>query len=108
VFTGSHIALEDEATLIHQWEVRLVPGLSQTEDHARTVIGAGRPRPHDADDVHRRVMARMARRTPLSRPDAPNLYAAPDEGAIRRPIGGPEPMRNQLEALPSCPPTAPR
>ncbi|SNT62546.1 Helix-turn-helix domain-containing protein [Streptosporangium subroseum] len=99
VFTGSYIGLEDEATLIHQWEVQLVPGLLQTEDYARMVISAGRPQPHDADDVHRRVMARMARRTLLSRPDAPNLCAVLDEGAIRRPIGGPELMRNQLEAL---------
>ncbi|WP_030916750.1 helix-turn-helix domain-containing protein [Streptosporangium amethystogenes] len=99
VFTGSYIGLEDEAALIHQWEVQLVPGLLQTEDYARAVISAGRPEPHDAEDIHRRVMARMARRTLLSRPDAPELYAVVDEGVIRRPIGNPESMRDQLQAL---------
>ncbi|WP_189237969.1 helix-turn-helix domain-containing protein [Planomonospora parontospora] len=99
VFTGSYIGLEDEAALIRQWEVQLVPGLLQTEEYARTVIRAGRPEPHNADDIQRRVMARMARRTLLSRPDAPELHAVLDEGVVRRPIGGRETMREQLEAL---------
>ncbi|MEV7964999.1 helix-turn-helix transcriptional regulator [Sphaerisporangium sp. NPDC088356] len=99
VFTGSYIGLEDEARRIHQWEVQLVPGLLQTEDYARTVIKAGRPDVNDHDDIHRRVMARMARRTLLSRQNAPELWAVLDEAVVRRPIGSPEVMRNQLEAL---------
>ncbi|GAA3099365.1 helix-turn-helix domain-containing protein [Streptosporangium carneum] len=99
VFTGSYIGLEDEAAVIHQWEVQLVPGLLQTEDYARAVISAGRPDPQNADDIQRRVMARMARRTLLSRPNAPELHAVLDEGVIRRPIGGRESMRDQLDAL---------
>ncbi|MFB9674897.1 helix-turn-helix domain-containing protein [Streptosporangium vulgare] len=99
VFTGSYIGLEDEATSIHQWEVQLIPGLLQTEDYARVVIGAGRPGSYDGEDIHRRVMARMARRTLLSRPDAPELHAVMDEGVIRRPIGSPALMRDQLEAI---------
>ncbi|MEU9831204.1 helix-turn-helix transcriptional regulator [Streptosporangium sp. NPDC048047] len=99
VFTGSYIGLEDEAVLIRQWEVQLVPGLLQTEDYARAVISAGRPEPHDTGDVQRRVMARMARRTLLSRSDAPQLHTVLDEGVIRRPIGGWEAMCGQLDAL---------
>ncbi|GAA0995490.1 helix-turn-helix transcriptional regulator [Acrocarpospora macrocephala] len=99
VFTGSYVGFEDEASLIRQWEVQLVPGLLQTEDYARTVIGAGLPQPHDADDVHRRVMARMARRMLLSRPNAPELRAVLDEAVLRRPIGGTQTMHAQLESL---------
>ncbi|GAA4206116.1 helix-turn-helix transcriptional regulator [Streptosporangium oxazolinicum] len=99
VFTGSYVGLEDEASRICEWQVQLVPGLLQTEDYARVVIGAGRPEPHDPEDIQRRVMARMARRTLLSRPDAPELLAVVDEGVIRRPIGGHELMRDQLGAL---------
>ncbi|GIH78366.1 transcriptional regulator [Planobispora longispora] len=99
VFTGSYIGLEDEASLIRQWEVQLIPGLLQTEDYARVVISTGRPDLQDTDVIHRRVMARMARRTLLSRPDAPELYAILDEGVIRRPIGGRDLMRDQLDAL---------
>lgn len=95
VFTGSYIGLEDEAALIRQWEVQLVPGLLQTEDYARTVISLHRPE----EEVQRRVMARMARRTLLGRPDAPQFCAVLDEAAVRRPIGGAKVMLEQLEAL---------
>ncbi|MEV6157887.1 helix-turn-helix transcriptional regulator [Nonomuraea sp. NPDC052129] len=95
VFTGSYIGLEDDAALICQWEVQLIPGLLQTEDYARTVIDTLRP----DDEVQRRVMARMARRTLLSRPNAPQLIAILDEAAIRRPIGSRQIMHEQLEAL---------
>ncbi|MEV0344608.1 helix-turn-helix transcriptional regulator [Nonomuraea sp. NPDC050680] len=95
VFTGSYIGLEDEAALIRQWEVQLIPGLLQTEDYSRTVIAMHRPE----DDAQRRVMARMARRTLLSQPTAPNLNAILDEAVLRRPIGGRRVMHEQLEAL---------
>jgi hypothetical protein len=51
VFTGSYIGLEDEAALIRQWEVQLIPGLLQTEDYARTVIAMHRPE-DDAQRFH--------------------------------------------------------
>ncbi|MEU6711233.1 helix-turn-helix transcriptional regulator [Nonomuraea sp. NPDC046802] len=95
VFTGSYIGLEDEAASIRQWEVQLIPGLLQTEDYARTVISQHRP----DEEVQRRVMARVARRTLLSRPNAPQLSAVMDEAAIRRPIGGNQIMHEQLEQL---------
>ncbi|MEV6981185.1 helix-turn-helix transcriptional regulator [Sphaerisporangium sp. NPDC051017] len=99
VFTGSYVGLEDEAALIRQWEVQLVPGLLQTEDYARTVISTVRPELHDPADIDRRVMARMARRTLLSRAKAPHLHAVVDEGVLRRQIGSREVMYGQLEAL---------
>lgn len=95
VFTGSYIGLEDEAALIRQWEVQLIPGLLQTEDYARTVISMHRPE----GDAQRRVMARMARRTLLSQPNAPSFNAILDEAVLRRPIGGRRVMHEQLEAL---------
>ena len=78
-------------------EPQLVPGLLQVEKYAWAVIEAGRP--GDPEDTQRRVMARMARRTLLSKPDAPALTAIVDEAALRRPIGGPAVMREQLEEL---------
>ncbi|WP_347700013.1 helix-turn-helix transcriptional regulator [Nonomuraea sp. B12E4] len=95
VFTGSYIGLEDDASLISQWEVQLIPGLLQTEDYARAVISQLRPQ----EEVQRRVMARMARRTLLSRPDAPRLDAIFDEAVLRRPIGSQQIMDEQLGAL---------
>jgi len=41
----------------------------------------------------------MARKQLLTRPDPPQLWAVIDEAALRRPVGGLDVMRNQLEAL---------
>ena len=38
------IDFEIQAVRIHEWEMRVVPGLLQTEDYARSVISAGKPR----------------------------------------------------------------
>ncbi|MFB4318308.1 helix-turn-helix domain-containing protein [Actinomadura sp. 21ATH] len=99
VFTGSYVALEDEASLIREWQHQLVPGLLQTQDYAREVISAGRPDIGE-DEVRRRVMARMARQTLLRRePNAPELHVVLDEAVLQRPIGGVELMRAQLRHL---------
>jgi len=86
VFTGSYVALEDEASLIREWEPQFVPGLLQTQDYAREVIRAGRPHV-DEHELRRRVMARMARQTLLRRePEPPHLHAVLDEAILRRPM----------------------
>jgi hypothetical protein len=41
----------------------------------------------------------MNRQKLLTRPDPPQLWVVVDEGALRRPVGGPEIMRAQLNAL---------
>jgi hypothetical protein len=93
-----YLGLEATASLIRTYEVQFVPGLLQTEDYARAVIplapGVVRP-----DEVERRVRLRMARQQLLTRPHAPKLWVVVDEGALRRPVGGPQVMRDQLEAL---------
>jgi transcriptional regulator with XRE-family HTH domain len=37
------ITFEQRASRIHEWEMRVIPGLLQTPDYARCVIRAGRP-----------------------------------------------------------------
>lgn len=98
VFTGSYVALEDEASQIRTWDPQLIHGLLQTEDYAREVITAGRLLP-DQNQVERRIDARKARQKLLDRQDAPRLHLIFDESVLRRPIGGRDVMRAQLEAL---------
>jgi transcriptional regulator with XRE-family HTH domain len=98
VFTGSYVALEDEASQIRSWDAQLIHGLLQTEDYARAVISAGRMLP-TAADVDRRIAARKARQALLDRPTAPHLHVAIDEAVVRRPIGGRAVMREQLLSL---------
>jgi Domain of unknown function (DUF5753)/Helix-turn-helix domain len=94
----AYVDLESAATLIRTYEGHLIPGLLQTEDYMRAVIG-GAHLNQSPEEVERRVALRMARQTQLSRRDAPRLWAVVDEAALRRPVGGPEVMRAQFERL---------
>lgn len=98
VFAGSYVALEDEASHIRTWDPQLIHGLLQTEPYARTVITAGRLLPAQ-EDIERRIAARKIRQTLLERENAPQLHVVFDEAVLHRPIGGPEVMRGQLDAL---------
>jgi hypothetical protein len=96
----SYLGLEAAASLIRTYEVQFVPGLLQTRDYARAVVllGHGSAGP---DEIERRVRVRMARQELLTRtnPAPPQVWAVVDEAALRRPIGGTDVMRGQLEAL---------
>jgi DNA-binding XRE family transcriptional regulator len=93
----AYVDLESVATLIRTYEGQLIPGLLQTDDYIRAVI-------HDSglessEELGRRVRLRMARQTLLTREHPPRLWAVVDEAALRRPVGGREVMRGQLERL---------
>jgi hypothetical protein len=93
----AYVDLEAVATLIRTYEGQLVPGLLQTDDYVRAVI-------HDtslesSEEVGRRVRLRMARQTLLTGEHPPRLWAVVDEAALRRPVGGHEVMRGQVERL---------
>ncbi|MFB9849911.1 helix-turn-helix domain-containing protein [Micromonospora andamanensis] len=94
----SYLGLEAAAALIRSYEVQFVPGLLQTPEYARAVVLLGHSTA-GPDEIDRRVDLRMRRQELLSRPRPPRLWAVVDEAALRRPIGGPEVMRGQLEAL---------
>jgi transcriptional regulator with XRE-family HTH domain len=94
----AYVDLEAAATLIRAYEGQLVPGLLQTADYARATI-AGMLLPQAPDEVERRVTLKLARQQILEDPDGPRLWAVVDEAALRRPVGGTEVMRAQLERL---------
>ncbi|MET7420862.1 helix-turn-helix transcriptional regulator [Dactylosporangium sp. NPDC005555] len=94
----SYLGLEAAAALIRTYEVQFVPGLLQTKEYARAVVLLGHGRAK-ADEIDRRVELRMARQQVLTRPDAPKLWVVVDEAALRRPIGGIDIMRGQVDAL---------
>jgi transcriptional regulator with XRE-family HTH domain len=90
------IGLEQAAAVIRAYEVQFVPGLLQTPEYARSVIGLG---PWDTADIDRRLALRLHRQQLLSRPGAAKLWAIVEETALRRPVAAPEVMRAQLEHL---------
>ncbi|MEU7381446.1 MULTISPECIES: helix-turn-helix transcriptional regulator [unclassified Streptomyces] len=90
--------LEAKAVEIALYECHIIPGLLQTPEHARAVIGAAQP-PYSPDDVERMVAARLARQSVFKRSPAPALSFVLEEGVLRRPIGGTMAWRQQLERL---------
>jgi len=96
----SYVGLEAAASLIRTYEVQFVPGLLQTEDYARAVVMLGHAN-SPTEEIERRVRLRITRQQILTRPRPVHLWAVVDEAALRRPIGGRDVMRAQLEHLTS-------
>jgi transcriptional regulator with XRE-family HTH domain len=94
------ISLEAEARTIRAYEQELVPGLLQTADYARAIVRASRAM-DTSEEISRRVEVRIERQEVLSRadPPPPRFSVILSEGVLRRPVGGNEVMRKQLEYL---------
>ncbi|RMI41757.1 XRE family transcriptional regulator [Streptomyces triticirhizae] len=91
-----YLGLEQTATVIRGYELQFVPGLLQTEEYARAVIGLD---PDEEERLERKVQLRMARQQILRRAQPPYLWTVIDETALRRSMGGRELMRRQLAYL---------
>jgi transcriptional regulator with XRE-family HTH domain len=93
-----YVGLEAAASVIRTYEVQFVPGLLQAPGYARAVIVVGH-QSASPEEIDRRVTLRVARQQVLTRPDPVVLWAVVDEAVLRRPIGGAEVMRAQIEYL---------
>ena len=78
-------------------EPQFIPGLLQTEEYARALIRLGSA--VSEDEISRRAELRVSRQEVLSGPNPPQLWAVVDEGALRRPVGGREVVREQIQHL---------
>jgi hypothetical protein len=94
----TYLGLEAAASLIRSFELQFVHGLFQTEDYARAVTSLGH-RAICPEDIERRVSLRMKRQDLLTGADPPRVWSVMDEAALRRPIGGHDVMRGQLNRL---------
>jgi transcriptional regulator with XRE-family HTH domain len=92
-----YVGLEAAASVIRNYEIQFVPGLLQTEGYARALIEHGSAA--SEEEIARRGELRASRQEILRRPDAPQLWAVVDEGALRRPVGSAEVVREQLRYL---------
>lgn len=95
--SGSFAELEEDADEMGIWNTELVPGLLQTRGYARALITAGDLL--GEKEIDDRVKARIQRQAVLTGQNPPILKVVLDEAVLRRPIGGREVMREQLEAL---------
>jgi len=95
---SAFVSLEGEASVIRAYEPHYVPGLLQIPSYARAVLRAGQPHA-SAEEIDRLLTVRVERQALLTRPQAPLLWVVMDETVLRRPIGGPQVMRDQFAAL---------
>ena len=93
---ATYVGLEDEAASISDYNSDLVSGLLQVDGYARAILRAHVP-PFDDATIERRVEARIKRQALLTQDGGPLFDCVLDEGALRRPVGGPAVMRAQLE-----------
>jgi hypothetical protein len=98
VLTSAYVGLEAAATELRSFEPLVVPGLLQTEEYARVLVLAGWPGA-STEEVEQRVRVRMKRQSLLHSDDPLRLSIVLDEAALRRPVGGIDVMRRQLERL---------
>ncbi|MEO3782207.1 helix-turn-helix transcriptional regulator [Actinocorallia sp. B10E7] len=91
----AYLQHEAEAIGIRYFSAQLVPGLLQIEGYARALMDPGEP----AETLDARVSGRMKRQAIFDRPKPPRLTCVLDESVLRRPIGGPQVMFDQIDHL---------
>jgi transcriptional regulator with XRE-family HTH domain len=91
----SYIGLEESAESIRSYDAQFVPGLLQTEEYTAAVLELGE---FSLEEMNRLVFLRKERQRRFTTGGL-RLWAIIDEMALRRPVGGPDLMRAQLEYL---------
>ncbi|MFB7109694.1 helix-turn-helix domain-containing protein [Streptomyces sp. NPDC056190] len=94
-----YIGLETDAASLRIYDPQVVPGLLQTRQYAEALIAGALPETAPAD-IEKRVQVRMRRQERISAAENPlRLWTVLDEAALRRIVGSPVLMREQLEHL---------
>ncbi|MEU6273589.1 helix-turn-helix transcriptional regulator [Streptomyces populi] len=92
------LTLEDEAVRESHFSCVYVPGLLQTRAYS-TALQKANEVPLEPAEIERLVDIRMRRQEILARPKPLQLWAILDESVIRRVVGSPQAMREQLDRL---------
>ncbi|MFJ9020975.1 helix-turn-helix domain-containing protein [Streptomyces sp. NPDC102259] len=94
-----YIGLETDAASLHTYAPLVVPDLLQSPAYAQAVIGETIPR-LTAERAAARLKVRLRRQHRIYDPACPlRLWTVLDESALRRVVGSPDVMREQLEHL---------
>ncbi|MGI9098443.1 MAG: helix-turn-helix domain-containing protein [Solirubrobacteraceae bacterium] len=98
VEVADYARMESRAWKVEEFQDSVVPGLLQTPEYARAVLRAWDPAA-TPQQLERWVGVRMTRQRRLADEDPLQLVTVIGEGALRRPVGGPQVMRAQLKHL---------
>jgi hypothetical protein len=91
-----YLQYEANASIIRQVALDVVPGVLQTEEYTRALFDAYRI---DADRADKLVESRKERRELFESLQPPETFFILDESVVRRAVGGPKVMANQIEHL---------
>jgi hypothetical protein len=95
---GTYLGLENGASSLENFESSIILGLLQTESYARAMYNAP-DSGFSPEKIEECIEIRMTRQRILTRTDPIYLWSIVDEAALRRPVGGREVMRSQLQHL---------
>ncbi|MGW4232647.1 helix-turn-helix domain-containing protein [Streptomyces sp. NPDC004980] len=87
--------LEQQAVMLREFALSFVPGILQTERYARAVLSTSFP-PVGEEECDRLVVTRLERAKVLDDPVQPVIWAMLDEAVLRRAVGGPGVMAEQI------------
>ncbi|WP_030642999.1 MULTISPECIES: helix-turn-helix domain-containing protein [Streptomyces] len=90
--------VEAKAVELQLYDPLSIHGLLQTPEYARALLMMRRPAYSDTE-IERYVTARMARKSVFERDPAPEISFVVEEWTLRRPLGGRETLRSQLQHL---------
>ncbi|GGZ79771.1 helix-turn-helix domain-containing protein [Streptomyces echinoruber] len=92
-----YIGLEQDASVLRQYQCELVPGLMQTAAYARELHTSDAQM--SPEDIDRAVRVRLERQAMLTGAEAPDAWFVVNEAAFRHVIGDRALMREQLEKV---------
>ncbi|MEU7059951.1 helix-turn-helix transcriptional regulator [Streptomyces sp. NPDC046197] len=93
------LAMEQQASMIREFALSFVPGILQTEGYADAVLRDAAFPPLGKEERTKAVATRLDRAQILDEPLSPVVWALLDEAVLRRPVGGPEVMSDQIKHL---------
>jgi Domain of unknown function (DUF5753) len=94
-----YVGIEGEVSEIRSYQPELVDGRLQTEGYIRALMLADVEVPSE-EELERRVSLRMKRQEQFfTGDDTPRMWVVLNEGALRRQVGGPATMKEQLRHL---------
>lgn len=92
------VVLESSASELNGYQSELVHGIMQTEDYARAIMSTA-PNSDGDDAIDNKIAVRTKRQARLTGDDPLSVWLVLNEAVIRRVVGGPRVMREQLEHL---------
>ncbi|POX57113.1 transcriptional regulator [Streptomyces sp. Ru71] len=92
------LEFEGQAVEIREYAPKLVPGILQTPDYAREVLSSGAV-PKSPDERDELLVTRLERARILGNFHSPRVWILLDEAVLRRKIGGPRVMCEQLRHI---------